>query len=128
MSDLDKKSVTELRGMVQALGYKLDWGWDKAALIKRITTKITPPSVLPIKSDVPSDQRLRTVPPARNLPQRQVHEALVPLIQQGLVVTYPSLDTVQFTYQTGKGPRIDSCSLRVPLRVILQAAKAVLNG
>lgn len=130
MSDLATKSVTELRGIVQALGISLKWSWTKADLIKKIEQHMSrAPAPIPTQSDTPSDQRLRTIPPTRNLSQAQAMVELGPYIRRGLVVTFPTPASVQFTYQASKGGlKIESCSLRAPLRDVLGVAKRMMDG
>lgn len=123
------KSVTELRGIVQALGISLNWSWTKADLIKKVEQHMSrAPAPIPTQSDTPTDQRLRTIPPTRNLSQAQAMVELGPYIRRGLVVTFPTPASVQFTLQSPKGVRIESCSLRAPLRDVLGVAKRMMDG
>lgn len=122
---IEQKSITELRGIAQAVGLKLDWRWDKSKLIRKI--KETTDNALngvPTESDEPSDARLRTVPPARNLPQNDVMKALEKYKERGLIVTFPTPDSIRLTRTI---VREDQCSLRVPLRVIVECARRIVN-
>lgn len=114
-----------MRGIAQAVGLKLDWRWDKSKLIRKI--KETTDNALngvPTESDEPSDARLRTVPPARNLPQNDVMKALEKYKERGLIVTFPTPDSIRLTRTI---VREDQCSLRVPLRVIVECARRIVN-
>lgn len=121
---LENKTITELRGYAQAMGIKFDWGWDRPRLLREIKSTIDVTLQRPTVSDEPSDQRLRTVPPARNLSQVEVMKALERFKERGLVVTFPTPDTIYMTHTVVKE---DSCSLRVPLRTIIECAKKVLQ-
>lgn len=119
---LEKKSIHELRGIAQAVGLDMDWEWDRLKLIKKIDGKVAPPPPpVPSMSDEPQDQRLRTVPPAYNLSQHAITEAMRPYMDKGIVLTYPTAET----WQMNIGKRQDSGSIRVPLRVIIECAKAL---
>lgn len=122
---LESESLTKLRGIAQALGLRLDWGWSRGDLIKKIEAKTTQ-TVNPIPVSTPpqnEDPRLRIVPPARNLSQHDVWDALREFRDdRGLIVTFPSSETIYLR----KGKVEDSCSLRVPLRTIIDVAKKVL--
>lgn len=123
---LELKTLSELRGIAQAVGLTLDWSWDKRKLTEKIRDKIRPTvDGAPTISDTPSDSRFRTLPPARNLPQHEVARALDKYKEQGLVYTFPTKDTVRLTITV---TREDSCSLRVPLRTLVNCARKLVNG
>ena len=121
---LDTKSLSELRGIVQALGIKLEWSWTKVELLRKIEKHTAKVLKRPTVSVEPEDQRLRTVPPARALSQAKVWEALKNYRDSGLIVTFPTPDTIYMRFEK----REDSCSLRSYLRVIDACAKTVLHG
>jgi hypothetical protein len=125
MADLETKSLTELRGMYSAMGGNVSFSDSKTTLITKIGLRISDrmPKVEPIQTAVPSDQRLRTVAPARNMTQEQVAEALKPFTDAGLILSFPEHDSWQMTF----GKKTDSGSLRVPLRVIVGCARSVMK-
>lgn len=126
MIALEEKSLTELRGIVQSLGLRLDWGWDKVTLIKKIHIRAANVMYAPDKSDDPNDDfPTYTRPPARNLKQSDVLKALERYQERGLIVTFPTPDTIQLTHQI---LRQDTTTLRAPLKDIINCAKVVLSG
>ena len=124
--NLHLKSITELRVMAQYLGITVNLGWDKRKLGDMIDAKMQASlNLAPAVSDEPSDALLRTTPRAHNLSQKAVLAALAKYKDSGLVVTFPTPDTIRLTHTVS---REDSCSLRVPLRVIVACARKVIHG
>jgi len=125
MADLESKSITELRGMYASMGGDVNFSDSKTTLITKIGLRISDrmPKVDPIQTAVPEDQRLRTNPPAHNMDQESVTEALQPFIDAGLRLSFPEHDSWQMSF----GKKTDSGSLRVPLRVIVGCARGVMK-
>lgn len=122
---LEQKSITELRGMAQAIGVKIDFGYGKARLIELIGAAMLAklpkaPDPVPV---VPEDQRLRTVPPAKNCEQYQVEEALKPWIDKGLRLSFPKVDEWRMEFLR----KHDTGTMRMPLRVIIGCARDVMT-
>jgi hypothetical protein len=125
MSDLESKSITELRGMFSSMGGNVNFSDSKTTLITKIGLRISDrmPKVQPIQTAIPEDQRLRCIAPARNMNQQDVSEALKPFIEAGLQLSFPEHDSWQMLFRK----KTDSGSLRVPLRVIVGCAREVMK-
>lgn len=125
MSDLESKSITELRGMYSSMGGNVNFSDSKNVLITKIGLRISDrmPKVEPIQTAVPEDQRLRTVAPAENMDQQSVLDALKPFVDAGLRLWFPESDSWQMSF----GKKMDSGSLRIPLRVIVNCAREVMK-
>lgn len=117
---LDKKSLTELRGIAQVLGFKFQWVDSKEKLLDRIQAHVTPAITTPIpfKSDTPN----LSEPEGNN--QQAIIDALKAYTDRGLIITFPTPDTWQIYCNS----RYDSGHLSTPLRIIAECAKALLTG
>ncbi len=112
---LELKSIYELRGIAQAVGVKVDWGWNKLKLIEKINNKVLPPLKPPPKfSDKPK-------PIGGLITQTILVDALKGFRE--LVVTFPMDDIWQLNY----GKRQDSGSMNMPLFSIIRCAKALYD-
>lgn len=119
------KSIVELRGIAQAIGAKFSFSDDAKALQKAIDKKLEeripkPPQLEELK---PEDQRLRTRTPARGMTQKALDEALQDQKKRGLKLYFPTSDTWQMSFNK----KVDSGTLRMPLRVIVSCAEEVLK-
>lgn len=113
---LDLKSIHELRGIAQAVGLQVDWGWNKLRLIERINNKIMLPLKPPPKvSDMP-----KPITGMANT-QESVIEALKGFRE--LVVTFP----MDNGWQLNHGKREDSGSMNIPLFEIVKCARALYD-
>ena len=121
---LEKKSITELRGIAQSIGCKYDWIDDKKALIQKIQSKqstVLPKPVVDIRYEQPNDQRIRTLPPSKRSDEAMVRKLIEPLVAIGL----------KFEVKDGEwfmrhGVKEDSGNLRQPPRDILRAAERIM--
>lgn len=129
LNSLDGKSQSELRGIAQSLGIFNDttaWSWDKITLIRKINVAIGNKLYAPIKSDEPDDGLpVHIRPPMRNLKQTEVVKALEKFSERGLIYTFPTPDTIQFTFTI---TRQANTTLRAPLKDVINCAKAVISG
>jgi len=122
---MNKKSLTELRGIAQAIGCDFTFADDAKHLQQKISLKqeeFNPPPP-PIMIYAPDDQRMRTKPPTKISNEQAVRELLDPLIQRGLRLTFTE-DGQQFIVKYGD--KTDTGTLRQSPRVILQVAQKVL--
>ncbi len=112
--------------MCQAMGLEYTFGQDAKQLIKTIEARMIierrDAEPLPQASLIPSDDRLRTRPPAKACKQTELHELLQPFIERGLHVSYPDVETWEMTY---KG-RQDSGTMRQPPRNVLKCAERLM--
>lgn len=112
--------------MYSAMGGSVSFSDPKNIVIQKINQhladKVATPD--PIRTVMPDDHRLRTVPPAKNMDADSVRATLAEFIERGLKLDFPEPN--QWTMRLGK--RCDSGSLRVPLRVIVQCAREVMRG
>lgn len=118
------RSLTELRGLAQLLGVQDVFSMDRAHLQQAIDLKQqeampkpVPPLTLP-----PYDARLMKKSPARMSDKALLDDLLAPYVERGLKVTYPDPETWEFRC----GKKIDTGTMRMPPRLILQCAESVL--
>lgn len=121
--NLDNKTLTDLRSMAQAFDLAFTFADAKQNLIDKITAamqvRVEEIAAEPVPFPaLPDDQRLRSVPPAKNLPREQVYAMLKPFFALGLQVTFPEADQ----WHMACGNKEDTGSLRMPLRVIMKCA------
>lgn len=114
---LENKSLTELRGIAQAVGINLDWGWDRIKLIDKINKRTVTPMIFPKENQAAPDPIPTTL-----------EEALASFKALGLVVTFPDQHTIRMTRTVGKITKDDSCRADLPLRTIIQCAAALMKG
>lgn len=120
---LEKKSITELRGIAQALGCKYGWDDDKAHLLQKIRLKqneVVPKVIAPIY-EAPSDQRLRTMPPSKVSNEEQIKKILAPLIAIGL-----HFEIKGDSWFMRHDKKEDSGSMRIPPSHILRCAEKMM--
>lgn len=122
---LELRSIHELRGMVSAMGGRLDFGDDKKKLAAKIKSMLDaqlpqPQVMIP---DMPEDMRLRIVPPARNLPRDQVIAALSEYTERGMRLSFPRPDQWRMEFMK----KHDTGTMRMPLRVIVGCAQQVME-
>lgn len=119
------KSITELRGLAQALGVKFTFA-DTAQKLQQLidvqAAELIAP-VTPPPSYVPEDARLRTKPPAKESNREMLEQMLSEHIERGLHVTYPGPDLWNMKF----GVKEDSGTLRCPPRVIVNAADKLMK-
>lgn len=121
---LEKKSITELRGLAQSIGCKYSWSDEKNILIQKIQLKqneALPKPKIEIKYEQPNDQRLRTLPPSKVSDEQTIREMLEPLIAIGL-----KFDVIGNEWFMRHGIKEDSGNLRQPPRHILRAAERIM--
>lgn len=123
---LESESLTGLRGIAQATGTKFTFTDDKRALLAKI--RATALSKVPVpgapEPNEMMDDRLRSKTPLRACTQKEIYEALQPLFERGLILTFPAEDQ----WQLEKLIRhVDTGNIRMPLRSIVHAAKQVLE-
>ena len=121
---LEKKSITELRGIAQAIGCKYDWSDDKKIIIQKIQLKqnaALPKPVIEVRYEQPHDQRLRTLPPSKVSNEKMIRDMLAPLIAIGL-----KFDVTGEEWVMRYDKREDSGNMRMPPRHILRAAERMM--
>ena len=122
---LEERSITELRAMAQAMDAKFVFSDDKQRLITIIRdcmqAKIPKPRI-PDNIE-PSDDRFIIRPPKYVCTQREVIDALQPMIDAGLQVTFPTTDTWFLRF----GKREDTGSMKMPPLHVLRCAKEIMR-
>lgn len=120
---LQKKSLTELRGIAQSFGIADLFQKDKIQLVQAIEMKqqgIAPaPKVTIPKPEY--DARLMTKAPSRMSSRPEIEELLALYVARGLHVDY---DNERWYMSFGK--KTDEGTLRMPLRTILYCADKIL--
>ncbi len=117
------KSLTELRGIAQAIGAEFTFA-DNAAKLqliieRHVESKYKPPEIGTME---PEDLTLRTRPPAKNATQVEIVEYLKDYIAKGLTLKFPCQDQWHMDFK-GKS---DSGNIRMPPRVIVGCAKRLM--
>jgi hypothetical protein len=125
-SGLEKKSLTEIRGIASAIGLKVNFGDGKEKLVglinDRMKATVEPPRFPPPLT--PVDTRTMDAPPLHRCNRKQIEDALADFIRRGLVVTYPNEDL----WHMKLGKREDSGPMRMPLRHIIGVARQLFGG
>ena len=123
---LDDKSITELRGILTAMGGDMQFSDNKKDLLRKIEIKRSAiggdKPRQPIYTSPPDDQRLRTIPPAKNMAAETLIEAMQPFVERGL-----HLDCTDTEWTMSCGKKTDSGNLRMPLRVVVGCAREVMR-
>lgn len=121
---LQNKSLVELRGIAQSFGIANIFQMDAAQLRQQIELKqqgIAKPE--PIVIPTPAyDARLMTEQPGKICELEEVEELLAPYVQRGL---HARFDDERWYFSHGK--KTDEGTLRMPVRIILKCAEAVLK-
>lgn len=121
---LSSKSLTELRGIAQALSVPDVFQKDKAHLIQAIELKQAAAVPVP-KPEIPKpqyDARLMTKPPSRKSDPNSLAPLLAPYIERGLQVEYTDeMWKMRFGIKTDQG------TLRMPLRIVLKCADELMR-
>lgn len=116
---LEDRSLTELRAMASAMGIKVSFSQDKQSLAKAIRAEV--------ESKAPKPLPFAPLQPANPLNQGawqgNITEALQPMIDRGLILTFPTSD--QWHMQRDK--RSDSGTIKMPLRSIVRCAESVMG-
>ncbi len=119
-----KQSLTNLRGLAQAMGVKWAFSDDYLALKQKIDARqieMLPSAPLPVIT-APSDQRLRTLPPSKVSSEQMLRTVLRPYVDRGLQLT---IEDDWFTMR--HGTKTDSGTLRQPPRVIVECARRLFQ-
>ncbi len=121
---LEKKSITELRGIAQAIGCKYEWADDKKIIIQKIQLKqnaALPKPVIEMRYEQPDDQRLRSLPPSKVSDEKVIRDMLAPLVVNGL-----KFEVTNGEWVMRHGVKEDTGNMRMPPRHILRAAERMM--
>lgn len=121
---LQKKSLTELRGMAQAFGIPDLFQKDKFQLIQAIELKQQGMAPAP-KIEIPKpeyDARLMTKAPSRKSSQPEIESLLIPHVNRGMHLKF---DEERWYMSFGK--KTDEGTIRMPLRTVLHCANKVME-
>lgn len=121
---LRSKSLTELRGLAQALGVSDIFQKDHAHLVQAIelkTQNIAPP-VVPAIPKPEYDARLMTRPPSKRSSEAELRELLQPYVDRGM-----RLEITEEQWKIAIGKKNDQGTLRMPLRVMLKCAEELMR-
>lgn len=117
---LQKKTLTELRGIAQAMGIELKWDDGKEHLLQKINlhvaAKVQPPE-RPIEINIRQDSNNPTVTP------EMLETALRDFKPLGLQVSFPDAHT----WELYCNQKRDSGSMYMPLWNIIQCARDVVK-
>jgi len=114
-TQLEQRSLTELRAMAAAVGVTVSFADTKSALIKAIRAQVD------AKASKPLPFAPIGVTPHEGSSQMNVMNALRTLIDRGLIVTFPTHDT----WHCERNKKVDSGNINMPLLSIVRCAEAV---
>lgn len=123
---LHNKTIHELRAIAQ--GYQIPdlFAKTQSQLVQAIELKQQ--AMVPKVDNTPPrpeyDARLMTKPPSRRSSIDEIKELLVPFVDRGMHLSFPSPD--QWHMQFGK--KEDTGNIRMPLRVVLKCAERLMRG
>ena len=121
-TQLELKSMTEIRGLAQAIGVKFKFGDEKRHLIERIRAAVA--VKLPETSPIPAmNTKTAAKPQPKYCTQDEIKAALEQYFPIGLILTFPD----QEHWHVRCGFREDSGSFNMPLIDITRAVKGVLG-
>lgn len=122
---LQKKSLTELRGIAQSFEIADIFQKDQRQLIQAIEMKQQAIAPQP-KIEIPKpeyDARLMTKPPSKKSDQLEIEALLEPYIARGLHISFePEWWKMSF------GKKTDEGTMRMPMRQVLRCAEKIING
>lgn len=121
---LEERSLTELRTIAQGLSVDFDFGTDKKHLMQKIRDRSISimPQPLETMPVIDEPERLRAIPPSKNLSREAISEALKPYLARGLKLSFNG-----DVWEMRRGEKVDTGNVRVPLRVLVGCAEAVLK-
>lgn len=121
---LEDRSLTELRAIAQGCGASFDFSTSKAHLLQAIRIKsvdiVPKPDAKPVHIAEP--ERIRTIPPSKNVSRETLILILKPFTDRGLKIEF---DGDNWTMRAGK--KEDSGNMRVPLRILVRCAEQLLR-
>lgn len=122
---LDEKSLTELRAIAQGCGAQFDFSTSKPHLLQAIRQRSIDiiPKPIEEKPVIENPDLLRNLPPAKNLKPDAVIDMLKPYITKGLRLSFPT----QLTWKMEAGKKVDTGTLRMPLRILVRCAEQVMK-
>lgn len=122
---LQKKSLTELRGIAQAFSVSDLFQKDKLQLIQAIEMKQQGLAPAP-KIEIPKpeyDARLMTKPPSKKSLRQDAEVLLGPYVARGMSVRFE--DNEERWYMA-HGKKTDEGTMRMPLRHLLRCAERIM--
>ncbi len=121
---LEERSLTELRTIAQGLSIDFDFGTDKKHLMQKIRERSITlmPQPLAAMPTIAEPERLRAIPPSKNLARAAIEDALQPFIARGLKLSFDG-----DVWEMRRGEKVDTGNVRVPLRVLVSCAEGVLR-
>lgn len=124
MSELNNKSIHELRGMAAAYGVPDVFQKDAKQLIQAIELKQTDliAPIIPLPPRPEYDARLMTKIPSKRSNVAEIEEILAPLVKQGMHLRFD-----EESWYVSHGKKNDCGSIRIPLRHVLYAAEKVMK-
>ena len=116
---LEKKSLTELRGIAQSIGITPDFAVGKDQLLQQIRGHVGDQIKEPVK---PIEVNITNIPD-KGVTQAQVDEALQGFKELGLIVTFPTHTTWKMTCNKKE----DNGNMSCGIWTIVQCARAVVQ-
>lgn len=120
------KSITELRGIAQAMGCVWSFADDIDFLIQKIELKrdTVVPAPKPVEIPLPPDQRLRSRPPAKVSDRSIIMGLMQPYIDRGIAFT---ITDDEQCWDMKYNRKSDSGTMRQPPANILKCAERLLR-
>ena len=111
---LEDRPIVELRAMASAVGVTVSFSDTKAQLIAEIRKMVDAKAAKPL----PFTQI--SIKPEEGSSQMNIINALKPLIERGLIVTFPDAESWRFE----RNKMIDTGSMNIPLMSVVRCAEA----
>jgi hypothetical protein len=122
---LEKRSLTELRGLAQSLGVVDVFKKPKNILMQEIVLKQEEAMQKPMEPITPPvyDARLMSKPPSKKSDIENLLDLLEQHIQRGLVINFPHPEWWEMRFNM----KTDSGTMRQPLQNVLRCANKLMS-
>ena len=121
---LTTKTLTELRGIAQSLAVGDVFKKTRAQLLQAIELKqgaLAPAERIELPKN-PYDARLMTEEPGKMGDRQEIEQLLAPYVARGLALSF-----TEEQWFMRRGNRSDEGTMRMPLRVVLKCAEALMK-
>lgn len=114
---LEDRNITELRAMASAVGITVSFADTKTQLIAAIRKTVD------VKAAKPLPFAPIGIKPEEGSSQANIVNALQPLIERGLIVTFPDANT----WHMERNKMSDSGNMNMPLMSVVRCAEAIIK-